>query len=133
MKKLISICLLFFVFTFSCKAQSQLQQVNSVSNQLIGTWISEDDTNWKIQFNTNGNCYWYYTNEDTEVFSYSISTTSPQCGYEVRVNTADDYYLKLTDSDNEVICYEILGVDSSTLSLSTIGLGVKYFYFNKQQ
>lgn|SRR5690606_24919626 len=132
--------LLIIVFSLlAIKVQGQQININNaniteINSKIIGTWISEEDSNWKIIFNSQGICYWSYNNVITETFSYSISTTSPQCDYNVRTNTSEDFYLKIINQgdNNEQLCYEILGVDNESLSLSSIGIGVKYFYFLKQ-
>lgn len=108
---------------------------NTDPNQdIIGTWINEEDSKWKIEFKSDNKCYWYYNNEQTDAFSFEISSTSPQCGYDVKVDIANPRdYLKLTDhEDGDEYCYEILGLNEESLSISTISLGVKYMYFNKQ-
>ncbi len=108
-----------------------LSSFTTPEEDIIGTWVSEEDSNWKIKFNDDGTCLWYYTNEITDTYTYTITTTTPQCGYEVK--TGSEYnYLKLIDTNGGENCYEILGVDSLTLSISTISLGVKNYYFNKQ-
>ncbi len=74
--------------SYSCKAQlTQVEIQDNLTNlnsNLMGIWINEEDSNWKIEFNSNGKCYWYYTDEDTDIFSYSILTISPQCGKNVK-------------------------------------------------
>ena len=127
---------LLLVMTSSCKAQQtqfQQQNLSNMSSNIIGVWVNEEDPNWTIEFTTNGMYYWHYTGDNSDTFSYSISTISPQCGQEVKTGGIEDFYLSLIDNeDNEGYCYEILGVDDESLSLSSIGLGVKYFLFNKQ-
>lgn len=108
-----------------------LSSFTTPEEDIIGTWVSEEDSNWKIKFNDDGTCLWYYTNEITDTYTYTITTTTPQCGYEVKTGS-EYYYLKLIDADGGENCYEILGVDSLSLSISTISLGVKNHYFNKQ-
>ena len=104
----------------------------SEKDLIIGTWISEDDPNWTIEFTTDGNSQWNYISENPDNFTYNITTSSPQCGYEVQVAGSQFSYLTLTDSsDGDITCYEILGVDNESLSLSTISLGTNYFLFNK--
>lgn len=124
----ISVCLLavIMVVTFS--------SFTSPDEEIVGVWVSEDDPNWRVEFTNTGLCYWYYTEEDTDIFTYSISETSPQCGYEVRTGVTEDYYLQLVDEDEDgdTQCYEILGVNDESLSLSTIGLQVKNYYFLKE-
>ncbi len=120
----------------SCKAQQtngSSSDVISITSKLIGAWVSEDDANWTIEFTTDGKCYWHYTNDDTDTHDFSVSTSSPQCGYDVRTNVTEDFYLRLIDqSDASESCYEILGVNEDSLSLSTISLTVKNYLFNKQ-
>lgn len=79
---------------------------------IIGKWISEKNSNWTVEFTTDGKCYWNYPNEDTEIFTYTITSTSPQCGYDVKTGGAEDYYLELVDENNNKYCYEILSINS---------------------
>ena len=103
------------------------------SKDIIGIWISKDDSEWKIEFRNDGKCYWYYTNEDTETFSYSINKTTPQCGEEVKIDGLEDYYLNLrSEVEFDLMCYEILGVDNKSLSIKEIGTNNKRFFFTKQ-
>ncbi|WP_299114733.1 hypothetical protein [uncultured Winogradskyella sp.] len=119
--------------TFSCKAQTIEENLTNLSTDIIGVWINEEDSNWSIEFTVDHKCHWYYSGDLTNTFSYSISITSPQCKQEVKTGGLEDFYLRLINyEDNDAYCYEILGVDGNTLSLSSIGLGVKNFYFNKQ-
>jgi hypothetical protein len=129
-KMLILIC--FIAFFNKTNAQTNNNTTN-IQSLLTETWINEDDSLWKVVFNENGLCYWYYNNQITETFTYLISVTNPQCGYNVVINTGEDFYLQLVDPEDATItCYEILGVDNESLSLSLIGeINVKY-YFLKQ-
>lgn len=98
------------------------------SEEIIGTWILEDDQNSKWVFTQNGTCYWYYNSVLEDSFSYSISQLPIQCGHQVKTGGEDDYYLKLVDQDNEEYCYEILGVSDTSLSLNFLGLAdIKVF------
>jgi hypothetical protein len=100
---------------------------------MVGTWISESDNNFKVVFSSNDTCKWYYQGVLLKTFNFFVSSNSPQCGYDVRTNPGEDFYLKLVDpNDNSENCYEILGVDSQSLSISSIDLGVWYFYFQRQ-
>ena len=120
----------FLLIFNTCLGQVPQQDITS---KIIGTWVSEKDTNWTIEFTNEGVCYWNYPNEERDTFTYTISTTSPQCGYQVISDGTTYYYLKLENQEgNDSNCYEILGVNNQSLSLSTIGLGVKNLYFSKQ-
>lgn len=136
MKNLIEhlIITVFLFITLICNSQSPVSIVE-VRSELIGTWVSEDDNNWKITFNSRGTCRWDYVDNgttETDMFYFNISETSPQCGQEVRTDM-NNHYIILTDvQDSDKYCYEILGIDDQSLSLLTIGLIVKNFYFLKQ-
>lgn len=120
--------------SYNCKAQItqiQIQQnLTNVSSNLIGTWTNEDDSNWKIEFSANNTCKWYYNSHVTDTFVYSISTTSPQCGQQVKTGGAEDFYLVLSNLEDN-ICYEILGVNNENLSLNKIDVATKIFFFQK--
>jgi len=98
---------------------------------IIGTWISEEDNNWKIEFN-DSLCNWQYTGEPKLVYRYTIANTSPQCGISVPVDQYSNY-LRLTNvSDTtDQICYLLNGVTSTHLSLSVIDQGGA-FVFSRQ-
>ncbi|WP_046759338.1 hypothetical protein [Kordia jejudonensis] len=90
-------------------------------NDIVGTWIHENDLENKWQFTNNGICKWLNTdNSVDETFTYTISYTSPQCGYEVKTNGTQFYYLKMIDADGDEYCYDI-NVDTTTLSINYLG------------
>jgi hypothetical protein len=93
------------------------------NSSIVGTWLSETDSKWKMVF-TSTKCYQYYEGALVETNSYLISNTSPQCG---KVVPVDNYtsYLKLTDdqSSTNVTCYEINGITSKNLSIRPVNNG----------
>lgn len=108
---------------------------NTVESLIVGIWVSEEDPNWLIEFRNDGNSIWHYENEDSEYYNYSIEYDSPQCGYEVRTDVNNQFaYLNLTEPlGNDEECYEILGVNEETLSLSSISLGINNYLFYRQE
>lgn len=126
---------LFYFFALTLGYCQTPPSISDTKSQLIGTWISEDDVNWKITFNNRGTCRWDYTDNqvvNSDMFYFEVSNTTPQCNQEVRTDL-NNYYLTLTDvEDSDIYCYEILGVDSNSLSISTVGLSVKNYLFVKQ-
>jgi hypothetical protein len=112
---------------------------NNPDQDIIGIWISEDDPNWKIEFKTNGKCYWYYTGDDTDTYTYtitdlsnSINQTADFCGKIVSAGKVESYYLKLVDTQsNDSLCYQIFGLTDSSLSINLLGAS-KIFVFDKQ-
>jgi len=121
-----------------------LTSFNNPDEDIIGTWILENDSNSKWVF-TNDNCYWYYNDILEDTLTYTIQDLSDVqssgglsggasvtlCGHNVKTGGTEDYYLKMTDQDNEQYCYEILGLSDENLSLNFLGQA-KIKVFNKQ-
>ena len=103
---------------------------------IIGTWVLENDANSKWVF-TDNNCYWYYQNNLEGTFTYIIEDLSNSsnstflCGQEVKTGGTEDFYLKLTNQDNDNYCYEIFGLKDEKLSINFLGQA-KIQVFNKQ-
>ena len=87
-------------------------------SSIIGTWISEEDSKWKMVFTNDNKCFRYYNNNLRETDTCIISNTSPQCGETVPVDSQTSY-LRLTNVQNinDVKCYEINGITDSILSI----------------
>jgi len=99
MKKKIKITLLFFAIINIALAQKSIisKYIKEDKKNIIGTWVSEEDKNWKRVFTASGKCYDYYDNKLTGASTYKISNTSPQCGDSVLVDKRDKVdYLELT-------------------------------------
>ena len=106
------------------------------SQEFIGTWISEEDPNWKMVF-TQAECTWYYENEITEHYYYTVANSSPQCDLEVPIETYTSYLTLTSKTDpKDKLCYEINGfaettIRRKTLSIRSLGKG-GFFLFVKQ-
>ncbi len=87
-------------FFLNCETNAQIDY----SKEIIGTWISEEDTNWKMKFTETDNCYWYYENSITETFTYSISEYSCYNEFD-----SEYEYLKLSNTSG-TFCYAINGI-----------------------
>lgn len=96
---------------------------STLDSSIIGTWISEEDTNWKMIF-TSDKCKWIYQNNQTDEYNYILTNTSPQCGSNVLV-TGETKYLQITNTLNieDKLCYEIYGLSPTTLTLREINSG----------
>lgn len=87
------------------------------NNKLVGIWISTEDTKWVWDFKTDGKLYSYYEGKLINTYSYSVESTSPQCGKVVDVGV-NFSYLKLIDlSDQNAQCYEFYGFSDEYLQL----------------
>lgn len=89
------------LYSFSKKQINNNQQSK---DEIIGTWTSEKDTNWKIEFTKENKCYWYYENRKTNTFTYSISKYSCNSEYD-----SEYEYLKLNKT-SKIHCYAINGI-----------------------
>ena len=125
-KYTITLITVLFISCVSCKAQAPQQ---NVENEIIGTWIAEDDTKVKLIFNTDGTLVEYYNNELMDTFNYTISH---QCGTESDNNA---WFLETSDqSELDIRCYEIYGANPNNngiLSIRDMTTG-KIFIYNKQ-
>ncbi len=94
-------------------------------NNIIGTFVNENDPGWVLTFSTNGKCYWYDgVGTLKATYSYTITNSTPQCGTDVDVDESHETdYLQLTDdSTNSTDCYVINGI-STVLSIRPVGAG----------
>lgn len=96
-------------------------QQNSSEN-LIGKYVSADDSNWIWEFKSDGKLYDYYDGELSDIYHYSIEKTSPQCGFEVDEGPLFEYFTR-TNIKNplEKFCYEIYGFQDGILQLRYFG------------
>lgn len=96
---------------------------------IIATWISEDDSNYKLEFKNDGTCIEYYGSFVSGTFNYNISNTTPQCSISVLVDQEQETsYLQLVSSDGSTYCYEINGV-GELLSLTKVGTAELSVFF----
>lgn len=91
---------------------------------ILGDWFLEEDGKSKLTFKTDGICDQYYDGELTSSYQYSISKTSPQCGYEVSSNP-NLSYLQWTDTQelNDKWCFNIYSLTDSVLNIGLLGTG----------
>ncbi|GAB1857041.1 hypothetical protein MHTCC0001_18770 [Flavobacteriaceae bacterium MHTCC 0001] len=61
-----------FILPFFLLGFKPLFTDKSAEEYIIGTWVSDDDANWKRIFYENGKCHDLYTGEETDIYNYSI-------------------------------------------------------------
>ena len=114
--KLIAIIILGFVY--SCKAQTQLQRINTYNIQIVGIWVSEDDSEYKIEFTNQGVQREYINNElQEETYQYSISSS---CGS--NSNNGFDIYLKRHLNSDDYVCYVINNISTDSNGVVTLSI-----------
>lgn len=96
----IIVIIVLFTALISCKAQSQLAQINTNNTEIVGTWVSENDSTYKIEFTSNGIQKEYINNvTQQETNSYEIVSS---CG--ANTNNDVDLYLKRYTSSSDFVC-----------------------------
>ncbi|QEK52448.1 hypothetical protein FYC62_12890 [Pedobacter aquae] len=91
---------------------------------IIGTWVSQNDNLWRLEFKNDSTLYSIYTGAGTDTCSFSISNSTPQCGITVPVENHTRYLKTININDNtDVSCYLINGITNTHLSLSVIDEG----------
>lgn len=127
--KIIAIFLLISIVGFTI---SQSPLVQEKKRLIIGTWICDGDNNWKINFDNNGVCYQYYTNESTEEYTYIIDSELSDNGLEhpfIKLTTVNS---KVSDVGEETE-YTIIGLGERKMILEYYtGIGISYTHFTKQ-
>lgn len=129
-KIILNTCLIVFFLT-AITISLAFNKNNSSDSSIIGTWISEEDTNWKMVF-TSTTCKWYYQNVQTDEYTFVLSNTTPQCDETVSVAPQTEY-LQITNivDPNDKTCYEVFGISNQSLSIRMIGSG-ELLIFDRQ-
>lgn len=112
-KKLLGLFIVIIVLGFTVFKTLQEDQL------IVGTWVevnSSFESRWV--FYENGICEDYAENKIFETYNWTIETTSPQCGQEVKTGGLFSY-LKLVnvDDNSDVYCYEITNLGEEYLAL----------------
>lgn len=130
-KNLIKFTTLFVLILSWFITTSLVNPVDNEESKIIGTWISENDIEWKLIFTGDKKCTQFYSNQLIESDNYLISNTSPQCGIEVTIDSLTSYLSIENSITLEKSCYEIYGISDSIRSISPIGVG-GVIIFNRQ-
>lgn len=116
MKKINLIFILIAGFVYSCRAQSQVENLNSYTSEIIGTWISEEDSSYKIEFTSSGIYNIYIDDELEDTYSYSLATS---CGTNAN---SYDIFLKTQSNFIDYTCDVINNIYSDSSGLITLSI-----------
>ncbi len=94
--------------------------------QIIGTWVSQTNPDYKLEFSDNGICKYYYIGKEYKKCIYQISTSYDK-------NSEDrSLILKMSDENGDVLdYYELKDIDQSNediLVLGDVEKGKEYLY-----
>lgn len=117
MKKFYSIVFLLVMLSLS-KANSQTIQLEK--QLILGTWVSaENDLSWVFENDTI--CKEYFAKQLEAKYLYNITPADSYCGRLSKVDKKDRSisFLELKNlATKEVTCFEINGVNKTTLSIT---------------
>ncbi|WP_445747710.1 hypothetical protein [Polaribacter sp.] len=99
MRKLKIITLLALGLTFGCRAQSQEQRLTKYKALIIGTWISQEDSSYKIEFSKDNKLKIFIDNNLEEITSYELTTTCNS-----NSNNSYDIFLKIQIDSSSYNC-----------------------------
>jgi len=123
--------ILLTVLSFSCKAQ-QIQQPN-LATEIIGTWVSNDEPEYKVLFTSNG-LRREYINNDLQLETYQYSIVNSCNGQTLTENY--QIFLKITDiEDGNVTCDFLNGIHTDSNGVMTLSITTergKLYLYTKQ-
>lgn len=74
--------------------------------ELIGTWVSQENPAYKLEFLKNGTCKDFYANNPHKIYKYTIST---QCN---GINAYRSLFVKIEDEEGFFSkCYELKNIN----------------------
>lgn len=113
-----SLLICFFLFYLSLQVNGQ--SIGSERKLIIGTWVSTEG-DWTFIFENDSTCKEYLVKKLQGKYLYKITSANSYCGKLSEVNVTDKTisYLQLKNLETkEITCYEINGVNKTTLSIT---------------
>lgn len=94
--------------------------------KIVGTWVSQTNPDYKLEFSDNGICKYYYVDKEYKKCVYQISTSYDK-------NSEDrSLILKMSDENGDILdYYELKDIDQSNediLVLGDVEKGEEYLY-----
>lgn len=116
MNKLNLLLLVIIGFIYGCKGQSQSQRVISYKSEIIGTWVSQDDPSYRMEFTNQGKQREYIDGQlQKEEYVYSIETSCNS-----NSNNGFDIYLKRRQTSDDLNDYACDIINNLTTDASSI-------------
>lgn len=118
-----TLLLSIFIITSYCALSAQSINIQPSEQLLIvGTWTSEQDSLWHLEFKTDGTCLQYEKDSLIETDHYQLSFDTPVCEQEAKI-TEKPLFLSLVDQKNdERLCYEVYGISDKRLGIRPVDL-----------
>lgn len=118
MKNSVIILCLVYLTSFCNKGFGQITQLEK--KLIIGTWISAEN-DLTLVFENDSICKEYYAKQIQAKYLYKITPANSYCGRLSKVDKNDRLisFLELKNfATKEITCYEINGVNKTTLSIT---------------
>ena len=84
--------------------------------KIVGTWISQSNPDYKLEFSKNGICTYFYANKEYKKCMYNISTS---------FDKGNDYrslFLKMSDENGDLLDrYELKDADKANEDILVLG------------
>ncbi len=95
------------LFSYMGKAQqppsSEVYDYNTLEAQkkwIVGTFVSDADSTWKLHFTGEGKCYWYLPDRSPWVFTYTIAYSKRKADVPAGYMNIYTLYLKRVSADS---------------------------------
>jgi len=85
-------------------------------NEIVGTWVSQTNPDYKLEFSENGICKYYYIGKEYKKCGYHISA--------MYAKNSDDHslFLEMSDENGDTVdCYELKEVDEKAKDILVLG------------
>jgi len=128
---LLLLFLLFFSYTGKAQQPPSSEDYNyntfeAQKKWIVGTFVSDDDSNWKIQFTKDGKCINSYIGDSTDEYTYTLEYSTQKANTPSGHINIYTLYLKAIPSDpNEDLTYEMY-IDDTGLALYPWGHGGQF-------
>lgn len=102
----------------NCKAQSLSSQISIYNVGIIGSWVSNDDSMYKIEFTSSGFQKEYINNQvQQEVYHFELTTDSSGSA-----SSGNDIYLERYTDSSDITCDIFNGIytDSNGVKIMSI-------------
>jgi hypothetical protein len=105
-------------------------KITTIDSTVIGTWILDSDTTYKVIFIDEHTCNRYNSNVLFETDSVIIASTAPLCGITISDNPNTTYMTFINKADTtKHYCFEITGLGELSFAYRSIDMGpILLFY-----
>lgn len=94
--------------------------------KIIGTWVSQENPDYKLEFSKNGICKYYYVGKEYKTCAYHISSSFD------KTNNDRTLFIEMSDENGETLdYYKLKNINETNDDILVLGdekKGQEYFY-----